>query len=104
LIVGVSKTPAFIIASLRSADAAKSLASRVLSIEDDHNPALVTIGGVVDSWIDKARRPLHFDMPIEDGAPLAVVPHLMTDNHHSHGILPLLPATNSALRVTMFER
>jgi hypothetical protein len=53
--------------------------------------SLVTVGGVVASWIDKARRPLHFDMPIEDGAPLAVVPHLMTDNHHSHGILSLLP-------------
>jgi hypothetical protein len=47
-----------------------------LSIEDDYNLALVAVGGVVDSWVDKACRPLHFDMPIEDGAPLAVVPHL----------------------------
>ena len=45
-----------------------------LSIEDDYNLALVAVGGVVDSWVDKACRPLHFDMPIEDGAPLAVVP------------------------------
>jgi hypothetical protein len=31
-------------------------------------------------------------MPIEAGTPLAVVPHLMTDNHHPHGILLLLSA------------
>ena len=41
---------------------------RVLSIEDDNNLALVAIGGMVDPWIDKARRSLHFGMPIEDRA------------------------------------
>src|SRR5262249_55546898 len=65
----------------------------ILSVEDNHDLALVTVGGVVDSWIDKARRPLHFDMPIEDRTPLAIVPHLMTDDHHSLGILLLLPVT-----------
>src|SRR5258707_15817698 len=64
----------------------------VLSVEDDHDLALVAVGGVVDSWIDKARRPLYFDMPIEDRTPMAIVPHLMTDDHHSHGIL-LLPVS-----------
>jgi hypothetical protein len=42
----------------------------ILSVEDDHDLALVTVGGVVDSWIEKARRPLHFDMPIEDRTPV----------------------------------
>src|SRR5439155_26953229 len=60
-------------------------------VEDDHDLALVAVGGVVDSWIDKACRSLHFDMPIEDRTPLAIIPHLMTDDHHSHGILLLLP-------------
>jgi hypothetical protein len=32
-------------------------------------------------------------MPIEDRTPLAIVPHLMTDDHHSHGILLLLPVS-----------
>jgi hypothetical protein len=35
---------------------------------------------------------LHFGMPIEDWTPLAVIPHFVTDNHHSHVTLPLLPA------------
>src|SRR6185437_15815067 len=65
---------------------------RVLSVEDDNNLALVAIGGMIDPWICEARRSLHFDMPIEDRTPLAVIPHFVTDNHHSHGILPLLPA------------
>jgi hypothetical protein len=30
---------------------------------------------------------LHFDMPIEDRTPLAIIPHVMTDDRHSHGIL-----------------
>src|SRR5262249_22987067 len=63
----------------------------ILSVEDDHDLALVAVGGVVDSWIDKACRSLHFDMPLEDRTPLAIIPHLMTDDHHSHGILLLLP-------------
>src|SRR6187455_3454622 len=65
---------------------------RVLSVEDDNNLALVAIGGMIDPWICEARRSLHFDMPIEDRTPLAVIPHFVTDIHHSHGILPLLPA------------
>jgi hypothetical protein len=32
------------------------------------------------------------DMPIEDWTPLAVIPYFVTDNHHSHVTLPLLPA------------
>jgi hypothetical protein len=43
--------------------------------------------------LDKAGRPLHFDMSIEDGTPLALVPHLMPDDHYSHGIL--LPLVRS---------
>jgi hypothetical protein len=30
-------------------------------------------------------------MPVEDRTLVAVVPHFVPDNHHSHGILPLLP-------------
>jgi hypothetical protein len=86
----VSKTRAFIIASFRSAEAAKSLAILVSSVvEDDHDLALIAVGGVLDSWIDKACRPLHFDMPVEDRTPLAIVLHLMADDHHSHGNLLL---------------
>jgi hypothetical protein len=63
---------------------------RVLGIEDNHDLTLIAVGRVVDAWIGKARCLLHFGMPIEEGAPLAVVPHLMTDNHHAHRTLPLL--------------
>src|ERR1700694_4302794 len=65
---------------------------RVLGIEDDHDLTLIAVGGVVDARIAETCRLLHFGMPIEDGAPLAVVPHLMTDNHHAHGSLLLLSA------------
>src|SRR5207302_4701527 len=71
----------------------------VLSVEDDHDLALVAVGGVVDSWIDKARRPLHFDMPIEDRTPMAIVPHLMTDDHHSHGTSFCFPSVFDVVEV-----
>jgi hypothetical protein len=32
---------------------------------------------MVDPWIDKARRPLSLGMLIEDGTPLAVIPHFV---------------------------
>jgi hypothetical protein len=35
-------------------------------------------------------------MPIEDWAPQAIVPHLVTDDHHAHGIL--LPFQVNTLR------
>jgi hypothetical protein len=45
-------------------------------------------------------------MPIEDRTPPAIVPHLMTDDHHSHGILLLLPVSlrrrRSSLVVSRF--
>src|SRR5262245_15448654 len=65
---------------------------RVVSIEDDNNFALVAIAGMIDSWIGEARRSLHFGMPIENWTPLAIISHFVTDNHHSHCSLPLLPA------------
>src|SRR5262249_11910001 len=64
---------------------------RVLSIEDDNDLTLVTVGGMIDPWIGEARRSLHFGMPIEDRTPLPVIPYFVTDNHHSHGALPLFP-------------
>ena len=45
----------------------------ILSVEDDYNLALIAVGRVVDPWIDKARRPLHLGMLIEDGAPMAAM-------------------------------
>src|SRR5512135_2268771 len=63
---------------------------RVLGVEDDHDLTLIAVGGVVYARIAETSCLLHFGMPIEDGAPLAVVPHLMTDNHHAHGSLHLL--------------
>lgn len=67
---------------------------RLLGVEDDHDFTLIAVGGVVDARISETRRLLHFGMRIEDWAPLAVVPHPMTDNHHAHGFLrlPLTPA------------
>src|SRR6478672_13890401 len=50
---------------------------RVLSIEYDNNLALVAVGGMVDPWIDKARRSLRFDMRIKHGTPLAIVLHFV---------------------------
>jgi hypothetical protein len=89
----VSRTPAVIIASLRPGDAANSFAFLVSppSIKDDNNLALVAIGGMIDPWIDKARRPLHFGMLIEDRMPLAIISDFVPDNDHPNGILPLLP-------------
>ncbi len=63
---------------------------RVLGIEDNHDLTLIAVSGVVDAWIAEASRLLHFGVPIEDGTPLAVVPHFMTDDHHAHITLPLL--------------
>ena len=51
---------------------------------------------MVDPWIDKARRPLHFGMLIEERTPLAVISDFVPDNHHSHSILPLLPINSIA--------
>ena len=41
---------------------------------------LVAIGGMVDPWIDKARRPLHFGVLVEDWTLLSVIPNFMPDN------------------------
>src|SRR3954451_17010612 len=39
---------------------------------------------MVDARIAETRCFLHFGMGIENGAPGAVVPHFMTNNHHAH--------------------
>src|SRR5262245_16787589 len=57
---------------------------RVLCIEDDHDLTLIAVGRVVDPWIAEASCLLLCSMRIKEGTPLAVVPHLMTDNHHAH--------------------
>src|SRR6476661_8898938 len=65
---------------------------RVLGIENDNDVTLIAVGGMIDPRIDKPRASLHFGMLIEDRTPLAVISDFVPDNHHSHTILPLLPA------------
>src|SRR5262249_44072869 len=62
---------------------------RHLSIETEKILAFVATRGMKAPWFWEARRSLHFDMPIEDWTPLAVIPHFVTDNHHPHGSLLL---------------
>ena len=75
---------------------------RLLGVKDDHDFTLIAVGGVVDARIAEARRLPHFGMRVEDWAPLAVIPHFMADNHHSHGILrlPLTSALAQQMRPT----
>jgi hypothetical protein len=48
-------------------------------------PSLLKARGVVDAGISEACRILLLDMTIKYRPPLTVIPHLMADDHHSHG-------------------
>ena len=74
----MSTTAVSFIASLRSTEAAKSLAIFVFLVSKTTKNSCCW-GGVVDARIAVTCSLLHFRMPIEDRTPLTVVPHPVTD-------------------------